>query len=77
MIETFITGGDLGVSIVLGVTATLLALITLRGFNAWIDLKRCELSQGEAGPPVTGRIEVADLRERVRKLEAIAAGVEL
>ncbi len=77
MIEAFITGGDLGVSIVSGVTATLLALITLRGFNAWIDLKRRELSHSDAALPVTGRIEVADLRERVRKLEAIAAGVEL
>lgn len=77
MIEAFITGGDLGVSIVSGVTATLLALITLRGFNAWIDLKRRELTQGEAAPPIAGRIEVADLKERIRKLEAIAAGVEL
>jgi hypothetical protein len=28
-------------------------------------------------PPATGRIELADLRERVRKLEAIAAGIDL
>jgi hypothetical protein len=28
-------------------------------------------------PPATGRIEMADLRERVRKLEAIAAGIDL
>ena len=33
---------------------------------------------GDRGlPPASGRIEVADLRERVRKLEAIAAGIEL
>jgi hypothetical protein len=28
-------------------------------------------------PPAAGRIEMADLRERVRKLEAIAAGIDL
>jgi hypothetical protein len=28
-------------------------------------------------PAITSRIELADLRERLRKLEAIAAGVDL
>ena len=28
-------------------------------------------------PPATGRIELADLRERVRKLEQIASGIDL
>ena len=28
-------------------------------------------------PPAGNRIELADLRERVRKLEAIAAGIDL
>ena len=28
-------------------------------------------------PPASGRIEIADLRERVRKLEAIAAGIDI
>jgi hypothetical protein len=39
-----------------------------------------ELTQSfgdRALPPASGRIELADLRERVRKLEAIAAGIEL
>lgn len=52
----------------------------LRGWRGWLELKRLELEQhrGLGGPPSTGsRIEVADLKERVRKLEAIAAGVEL
>lgn len=74
MIDTI----SLGVSIVSGITVTVLALIALRGFDSWIDLKRRELARGDALPTVTGqRIEVADLRERVRRLEAIAAGVEL
>ena len=52
----------------------------LKAWNGWLDLKKLELSQaiGERGlPPAGGRIEIADLRERVRKLEAIAAGIEL
>ena len=52
----------------------------LKAWNGWLDLKRLELSQGfaERGlPPASGRIEVADLRERVRKLEAIAAGIDI
>jgi hypothetical protein len=39
-----------------------------------------ELASGRSDimpPPATGRIEIADLRERVRKLEAIAAGIDL
>lgn len=53
---------------------------TLRGWSAWIDLKRAELhhSQIAVAPSSAGsRIEIADLKERIRKLEAIAAGVEL
>ena len=49
----------------------------LKAWNGWLELKKMELTQvaGDRGlPPATGRIEIADLRERVRKLEAIAAG---
>lgn len=51
----------------------------LKAWNGWLDLKRLELTQNcaERGlPPASGRIEMADLRERVRKLEAIAAGID-
>ena len=61
-----------------------MAMITtaaLTGWRGWLSLKRAELDQAHAAHvPVTGagaRIEIADLRERIRKLEAIAAGVEL
>jgi hypothetical protein len=40
-------------------------------WRGWLDLKR------DAGSGTMGRIEVADLKERVRRLEAIAAGVDL
>jgi hypothetical protein len=52
----------------------------LKGWQGWLELRRFELSQGcseRTLPPATGRIELADLRERVRKLEAIAAGIDL
>lgn len=58
----------------------LACLAALKGWNAWLDYKRLELASqsGEATLPRTGgRIEIADLKERVRKLEAIAAGIDL
>ncbi|MEP2104085.1 MAG: hypothetical protein ABJP02_13540 [Parasphingorhabdus sp.] len=61
----------------IGLTAV--SLIALRGWRDWIALKTKELEQqrDENPPSATSRIEVADLKERIRKLEAIAAGVEL
>ncbi|MEP5802041.1 MAG: hypothetical protein ABJ286_07465 [Parasphingorhabdus sp.] len=58
---------------------TVLSLVALRGWRDWVALKSRELEQlRENNPPTaTSRIEVADLKERIRNLEAIAAGVEL
>jgi hypothetical protein len=63
-------------------TAIILALASLSGFRLWIDYKKAELELSRCAPSVqspslTSRIEVADLKERIRKLEAIAAGVDL
>ena len=58
----------------------LAAVFALKGWQAWLDFKRLELASqtGDHGlPPAGGRIELADLKERVRKLEAIAAGIDL
>jgi len=58
----------------------ILTVAALRGWNGWLDFKRAELGHrsDETSPPSTAtRIEVADLKERIRKLEAIAAGVDL
>ncbi len=59
----------------------ILAVAGLRGWNGWLDLKRAELGhhavEQSAPPSAAARIEVADLKERIRKLEAIAAGVDL
>ena len=57
----------------------MISIIGLRGFTAWIDLKRAELQAHTAAitPVGANRIEFADVKERIRKLEAIAAGVDL
>lgn len=65
----------------------ILAYAGLKGWNGWLALKRAELdivvgqhAAASASPaPLTAatRIDVADLKERVRKLEAIAAGIDL
>lgn len=69
---------------VVGICVVALAL--LRGWQGWLDLKRQELDRGahstsgeiEGGAGVgAARIEIADLKERIKKLEAIASGVEL
>jgi len=69
----------------------IVAFALLRAWQGWLELKRSELErlertgagnrqrgeiEGGAGFG-TARIELADLKERIRKLEAIASGVEL
>ncbi|HEX8446183.1 MAG TPA: hypothetical protein VF649_06165 [Sphingomonas sp.] len=51
----------------------------LTGWRGWLDLRRIEIEtrRDVAAPSPGARIELADLKERIRKLEAIAAGVEL
>ena len=50
----------------------------LKAWSGWLELKRLELGTRSSpeGPSTFARIELADLKERVRKLEAIAAGVD-
>ena len=50
----------------------------LKGWQGWLDLKRLELSgRPQEKSPAMERIEMADLKERIRKLESIAACVDL
>ena len=65
-----IAAGSLaGIAIIAGIAAWC--------WKGWLDLKRAELGGGQrAAPQVGNRIDVADLKERVKKLEAIAAGVD-
>lgn len=57
----------------------ILAATALRGWNGWLELKRLELERvgPHAAPTAGGMIELSDVKERLRKLEAIAAGVDL
>lgn len=59
-----------------------LAATALRGWQGWLTLKTRELDHHRPeleGGSASGmaRIEISDLKERIRKLEAIAAGVDL
>ena len=61
------------------VSLAMLSLAALKGWDGWLALRRLELghSRGEPTPtPAAARIELADLKARVRRLEAIANGVE-
>ena len=62
----------------------LVAAALLRAWEGWLALKRRELDTMAAADRAegddtrgAGRIAIADLRERLRKLEAIANGVDL
>jgi hypothetical protein len=65
----------------LGITA-MLCLAATRAWKGWLEVRRLEISGRNARPEaaedgVGVRIELADVRERLKKLEAIASGVEL
>jgi hypothetical protein len=73
--------------IIIGIFAVLMVSIVsalgLHGWRDWIALKHAELDKMRRGsdtpsePSATSRIEVADLKERVKRLEAIAAGIDI
>ena len=56
------------------------SLAMLKAWNGWLELKKMELradqSIDEAESP-GGRIVLADLRQRLRRLEAIAEGIDI
>ena len=57
----------------------LLSFALLRGWEDWLRLRRLELSEGHARrapSPASQRLELLDLRSRVKRLEAIADGME-
>ncbi|RPF72115.1 hypothetical protein EG799_11160 [Aurantiacibacter spongiae] len=66
------------------VALVILAGAALYGWTQWLALKRRELDLRRPLPEFENgsregmaRIEIADLKERIRKLEAIASGVDL
>lgn len=67
----------IGISVI--ASLGLASYAALKAFGSWIDLKRLELASlgGDPDlPEAAGLIEIADLKERIRKLEAIAAGID-
>jgi hypothetical protein len=65
-----------------GLTALgIMLFAALKGWQGWLDLKRLELDAVQPRPAGNGgmaeRIELADLKERIRKLESIAACIDL
>ncbi|KQM98228.1 MULTISPECIES: hypothetical protein [unclassified Sphingomonas] len=58
----------------------IVSVTMLSGWRGWLSLQQQRLGDKPFSAPVPNagtRIEIADLKERIRKLEAIAAGVEL
>jgi hypothetical protein len=53
------------------------AAASLRGWQDWLDLRRMELSTGASRPTRRTPVDISELRERVRRLEAIATGREI
>jgi hypothetical protein len=65
-----------------GLTAlSIMLFAALKGWRGWLDLKRLELDSGQPRGAGHGgmaeRIELADLKERIRKLESLAACIDL
>jgi hypothetical protein len=55
-------------------------LAALKGWQGWLEVRRMELSGAahrEPRGPAADLIEMADLKERIRKLESIAACIDL
>jgi hypothetical protein len=66
---------------VLAITG-MLCLAALKAWRGWCDLRRYEIAAANSAPEAADptprvRIEMADIRERLRRLEAIATGVDL
>ena len=64
-----------------GLLALSIALFAgLKGWQGWLEIKRLELAgsgRQETRSPAMDRIEIADLKERIRKLESIAACIDI
>lgn len=76
---------DMLLAITVLVALGIMAGAMLMGWQGWLALKNRELEMHRRLPPELeggspegmARIEIADLKERIRRLEAIASGVDL
>lgn len=72
----FTTAAVLAAAALVGLA--ILARTALTAWNGWLDLQRSQLARPADGTGhALGMIDLSDIKERLRKLEAIAAGVEL
>jgi hypothetical protein len=60
----------------------MVAAAALKGWRGWLDLKRYEIAADRSSPETQdgmpgARIEMAAIKERLRRLEEIATGVDL
>ena len=65
---------------VTGFAAFLILVVAVsRGWREWLEVRRLELTSQDLGlaPSPAARIELAALKERVRRLEAIASGTDV
>ena len=64
-----------------GLVALSISLLAgLKGWQGWLEVKRMELAgptRREPRSATADLIEMADLKERIRKLESIAACIDL
>ncbi|HEV2816198.1 MAG TPA: hypothetical protein VGW40_03110 [Allosphingosinicella sp.] len=61
------------------VALAMVSLAALKGWDGWLEIRRLELSQRKGEEPTTpaaARLELADLKDRIKRLEAIANGEE-
>jgi hypothetical protein len=61
------------------IALAMISLAALKGWDGWLELRRLELSQNrgrEPATPAAARLELADLKDRIKRLEAIANGEE-
>lgn len=63
----------LPLALLLTLAVALISAAGLRAWRQWLEVKRLELAGTAAGP----RSELGELRRRVRRLEALANGIEL
>ena len=59
------------------IAVAMTSVAALRGWEDWIELRKQQLGGGRSpagAAPGSHRLDLADLRDRVRRLEAIANG---
>lgn len=72
----FTTAAVLAAAALVGLA--ILARTALTAWNGWLDLQRTRFARPADGTGhALGMIDISDIKERLRKLEAIAAGVDL